>query len=139
LGNPATGSTRYDLCLYDPEEALVRGLTVDEAGEACGPNDKPCWKDKGGKGWAYKDPDADASGVRKITATSGPAGKGTLQVQAGNNTAKGQDEMPVGIAAMLEAASSATVQVRTSDGLCYGALLSTVKTADGVVFQGKAP
>ena len=137
FGNPATGSTRYDLCIYDPEEALTANLVVNEAGETCGA--KPCWKDKGGKGWAYKDPQADASGVRKITATSGPAGKGKLQVQAGNNAAKGQDEMPVGIAAMLEAASSATVQVQTSDGLCYGATLSTIKKAAGGVFQGKTP
>jgi cysteine-rich repeat protein len=139
FGNPATGSTRYDLCIYDPEEAFVRSLTVDEAGETCGPRSKPCWKAKGTNGWAYKDPEADANGVRSISATSGPAGKGKLQIQAGNNEAKGQDEMPVGIAAMLEAASSASVQVRTSDGLCFGALLSTIKTADGVVFQGKAP
>ena len=47
--------------------------------------------------------------------------------------------MPVGIAAMLEAASSVTVQVRVSDGQCFGALLSTIKKADGAVFQGKAP
>jgi cysteine-rich repeat protein len=139
FGNPATGSTRYDLCIYDPEEALAVGLAVNEAGETCGAKQKPCWKAKGTKGWAYKDPEADASGVRSISATSGAAGKGKLQVQAGNNEAKGQDEMPVGIAAMLQSASSATVQVRTSDGLCYGALLSTIKTADGVQFQGKAP
>jgi cysteine-rich repeat protein len=139
FGNPASGSTRYDLCIYDPEDAGVAGLAVDEAGESCGPKSKPCWKDKAGKGWVYADPDADASGVRKLVATSGPAGKGKLQVQAGNNAAKGQDELPVGIAAMLEAASSATVQMHTSDGLCYGALLSTIKKADGVVFQGKAP
>jgi cysteine-rich repeat protein len=91
FGDPVAGSTRYDVCLYGPEDSLVAGLAVDEAGEACGVRAKPCWKDKGGRGWLYKDPDADASGVRKLTAASGAAGKGKLQVQAGNNQRRGQD------------------------------------------------
>jgi cysteine-rich repeat protein len=139
FGDPATGSTRYDLCVYGPAAELAASLGVDRAGEACGPQAKPCWKDKGGKGWSYKDADASASGVRKLSAASGPAGKGKLQLQAGNSAAKGQNALPMGIATALQGASSATLQVLTSDAPCYEAALSTVQKADGVLFKAKAP
>jgi cysteine-rich repeat protein len=139
LGSPVSGSTRYDVCLYGPDDSLVADLVVDEAGETCGAKAKPCWKDKGGRGWLYKDPEADASGVRKLTAASGAAGKGKLQIQAGNNERRGQDELPTGIAAALQGAGAVAVQVRTSDALCFEASLSTVKKNDGVQFKAKAP
>jgi cysteine-rich repeat protein len=139
FGDPATGGTRYDLCVYDSAGALAASLAVDRAGDVCGPQAKPCWKNKGGKGWSYKDAGASASGVRKMSAASGPAGKGKLQLQAGNNAAKGQSALPTGLATALQGAGSATLQVLTSDAACYEAALSTVHTADGIQFKAKAP
>jgi cysteine-rich repeat protein len=139
FGDPVTGSTRYDLCVYGPTGALVASLGVDRAGDACGPQARPCWKDKRGKGWSYKDAGGSASGVRKLSASSGPAGKGKLQLQAGNNAAKGQSALPAGVVAALEGASSATLQLLASDGPCYEAALATVQKADGVQFKAKAP
>ena len=48
----------------------------------------------------------------KIAALSGPAGKGKLQIQAGNKSRNGQDSMPTGIAALQAGAPSATIQVQ---------------------------
>jgi hypothetical protein len=87
----------------------------------------------------FKDPDASAGGVRTLAVAGGPAGKGKLQVQAGNNAAKGQNALPTGVAASLQGASSATLQVLTSDARCFEAGLSTVQKADGVQFKAKAP
>ena len=139
LGDPVAGGTRYGLCVYDGADVLVAALAVDRAGAPCGPKAKPCWKAKGGTGWSYKDPDGAASGVRALAALSGAAGKGKLQVKASNNAAKGQDAMPTGAAAALQAAASATVQLLTSDAQCFGAELPTVQKADGLQFKAKAP
>ena len=77
--------------------------------------------------------------MRKLAASGGAAGKGKLQVQAGNNTAKGQTALPTGAAAMLQGASAAAAQLLVSDGLCYEADLTTVQKADGTEFKAKAP
>jgi hypothetical protein len=138
LGNPASGTTVYRLCVYNPVDVVAVALTVDRAGENCGPKAKPCWKDKGGKGWSYKDPLAEASGVRGLAATSGASGKGKLQVKAGNNTAKNQAALPTGLAMMLQATTSVTLQVSTSDAQCFQSPL-TATIADGEQFKAKAP
>jgi cysteine-rich repeat protein len=139
FGDPVAGATRYDVCVYDAKGALVASLGVARAGQTCGPADKPCWKDARGKGWSYKDPDAAASGVRKLAAVGGPAGKGKLQVQAGNNAAKGQTALPTGLAVALQGATAATLQVGASDAQCFRASLGTVVKADSVQFKAKAP
>lgn len=139
LGDPVSGATRYDLCLYDATQQLAGELSVDRAGQLCGPKQKPCWKAKGDKGYVYKDPEASASGVKKIAAISGPEGKGKLQVQAGNKVKKGQTGMPTGIAGALQGATGATLQVLATDGLCFEATLGNVRSADGVQFKAKKP
>jgi hypothetical protein len=139
FGSPLAGDTRYALCVYDAADVLVSALVVDRAGETCGPKAKPCFEDKRGKGWSYKDPAAAASGVRALGATSGPAGKGKLLVKAGNHAAKGQIALPTGVAAALQAASSATLQLLVSDGACFGATLRNVSVADGLQFKAKTP
>src|SRR4029450_9694786 len=112
----------------DATDALAAALAVDRAAATCGPKAKPCWKDKGGKGWSYKDPDASASGARTLSVAGGPAAKGKVRVQAGNNAGKGQNALPTGIAAALQGASSATLQVRTSDAQCFEAGLTTIQS-----------
>lgn len=139
LGNPLTGTTRYDLCLYDAGDQLVAELSVDRAGQSCGPKQKPCAKDKGGKGWLYKDPSAEADGTKKIVLKSGPAGKGKTLWLAANKSKKGQNQLPTGTAAALAGAQSAHLQLVTSDQACFEAELTTVKKADGVLFKAKRP
>lgn len=139
FGDPVGGATRYDVCLFDGAGRSLVRLTVDRAAQVCGSAGKPCWKAKGTKGFGYKDPDASASGVRKIASSSGPAGKGKLSVQAGNKAPRGQIAMPHGIAPRLTGETSVFVQVAASDALCFEATLGTVKKADGVQFKAKAP
>jgi len=137
FGDPVNGATRYDLCLYGSASALQAQFTIDLPGALCGSKQKPCWKAKGDKGFAYKDPDAAESGVRKVTAGSGDPGKGKLLLQAGNKEKKGQTAMPIGIAAALENATSAAVQVLVSDGRCFEGIVDDVKKADGTQFKAK--
>jgi len=83
--------------------------------------------------------DAASGGVKKLVAASGPIGKGKLRLSAGNKASKGQTSLPTGAAVALEGTAAATVQVFTTDALCYGASLGTVKKADGTQFKAKAP
>jgi hypothetical protein len=97
LGDPVAGGTVYDACLYDGADQLVGGLAVARAGDACGAEQKACWKPRGSTGWSYKDPAAASNGVRSMLAVSGAAGKGQWKLQAGNDVKKEQDTLPLGI------------------------------------------
>jgi cysteine-rich repeat protein len=131
FGDPVGGDTRVDLCLYDGSDAFVGELIVDRAGESCGPKQKPCWKAVKTQGFSYSDPAAASSGVKKIGLKGGVAGKGKLQVQAGNQGG----EFPTGLAAALQGETGAAVQLHTSDGACFEAALGDVKKADGTEFE----
>lgn len=137
FGDPAGGTTRYDVCLYDGKSQVVAELNVSRAGASCGA--KPCWKAKGTTGYGYKDPAAAADGVQKITAAGGAAGKGKLKVQAGNKAKRGQTALPTGLTATLAGATSARLQVRTSDAACFEAVLDNVVKSDATRFKAKAP
>lgn len=137
FGDPVAGDTRYDVCVYDGAE-LVGELSVDRGAELCGSRQRRCWTSRRGRGYAYKDADASADGVRKLSASAGDAGKGKLDVMAANNVRRGQTALPTGIAHALQGATSATVQVVASDGLCFEAIASEVKRADGMRFQARA-
>lgn len=133
FGDPVGGDTRVDLCIYDGSDAFVGELVVDRAGELCDPKQKPCWKAVKDQGFSYSDKAAEASGVKKISLKGGPAGKGKLQVDAGNQGGT----FPTGLAAALQGATGAAVQLHTSDGACFEAPLNDVKKADGVEFKAK--
>ncbi|MDX1384733.1 MAG: myxococcus cysteine-rich repeat containing protein [Thermoanaerobaculia bacterium] len=137
FGDPATGTSRYDLCIYDDVGVLVGELSVDRAGDLCGPKAKPCWKAKGDKGYAYKDPDAASAGVKKIAVKAGPVGKGKMSLQAGNKEKKGQLAMPLGIAAALQGQLAPQVQLYISDGACLEATLTTIKKSLPTDFKAK--
>jgi len=47
--------------------------------------------------------------------------------------------LPLGVAALLQNQTSATVQVITSDAACFEIGLSQVKKADGTVFKANGP
>jgi len=139
FGDPVAGDTQYDACIYDESDELVAGLTVARPGDVCGAKRKDCWKAKKDTGWIYKDPDASSDGVRSVAAASGSAGKGSLKLQAGNKGKKGQFSLPRGMSEALQGASSARLQVVTSDGECFEAVLGSVKKADGLQFKAKTP
>jgi hypothetical protein len=138
FGDPASASTSYAACLYGVEDALVATLAVGPGG-TCGPKAKPCWKAAATKGYGYKDSNAAQSGVRKLKVKAGDAGKGKLQLQAGNKASKGQSSLPTGITAALQGIPLALVQLQTSDAECFEATLDSVKKADPDEFKAKTP
>jgi hypothetical protein len=130
FGNPAMGTTRYDVCIYDDAARLAGILTVDRAGQSCGSSSKACWQPIGAKGYRYNDRRAVADGVRNIVAKGGQPRRGKVIVKARNDRRHGQQSMPLGIAAALQSTRSVTVQAVTSDGACFSATLTDVH-ADG--------
>jgi hypothetical protein len=138
FGTPASGSTRYDLCIYDQGNALVGELTVDRAGQTCGSHS--CWTPIAPLGYQYRDLDASADGVRSIIAKGGSAGRGSLKLKAGNNAPRGQTALPTGLSAALQTPNlGATVQVRTSDAACFAATLANVKRNQATQFVARHP
>ena len=123
--------------MFDDRGLSAVRLTVDRAQDLCGPRQQPCWKAKSTKGYTYKDPAAEASGVKKIAAVSGPQGKGKLPVVAANNARRDQTALPNRIAQRLTRDDLAFVQVSAEGAECYEAELTTVQKADGVQFKAK--
>jgi hypothetical protein len=136
LGDPAGGGTRFDLCLYDEAGARIGALAVDRAGESCGA--KPCWKALK-SGFQYTDSAAAASGVAKLVARSGAAGKGKLSLKGRNHSARGQASLPTGLAAALAGGAGATAQLVASDGACFELAATRVKRAEAARFDASAP
>ena len=64
FGDPVSGSTVYDVCIYDDTGALAGQLQVDRAGELCA--GKECFRSLGPKGYSYEDKDTSADGVQMI-------------------------------------------------------------------------
>ena len=139
FGDPVTGDTLYEVCVFDEDRESVVRLTADRAGDGCGPKQKPCWKAKSTKGYLYKDPSAESSGLKKITALSGPIQKGKLTLLGANNARKGQRSLPNRIALRLEGHTSAFVQVKAEGAQCYEAELDNVKKTDAVRFIATKP
>lgn len=134
FGNPTvTDGTALAFCVYDDADARVAALAVDRAGESCGT--KPCWKAlggvPGGRGFAYKDSTASATGVSSIKLSGGTAGKSSLSVSGANKATKGQTALPTGIVEALSDADSVTLQLHTSDAGCFSATLSDVSRREG--------
>ncbi len=136
MGSPVAGGsgTSVSLCIYDQAGSLAGELTVDRAGEDC--DGKPCWKSLGGdppsgKGFAFKDKAATSDGVQKILMKGGDAGKSKAILKA-----KGTS-IPTGIPAALQSSTTATIQLRTSDGVCLSHVLTEVGTATADRFKAK--
>jgi YVTN family beta-propeller protein len=136
FGAPVTGTTRYDVCIYDQNDALVGSVDVDRAGDTCG--SQPCWKTLGTLGFKYSDK-AVATGIKTLSVKGGVPGKGQVYVTGGNNAAKGQNGLPIAIAPALNGDTQARVQVVTDDAACFEAVFATVKANDGVQFRAVAP
>jgi len=139
FGDPVIGNTLYEVCVFDQDRRSAVRLTADRAGDGCGPRQKPCWKAKSTKGYVYKDPSAESSGLKKITAVSGPVQKGKLTLLGANNERKGQLALPNRIALRLEGNTSALVQLSAEGAQCDEAELDTVKKSDAVRFNATKP
>jgi hypothetical protein len=143
LGNPldplqgGTG-TAIALCIYDDAAALAGSVLVDRAGDLCG--GAPCWRPIGkapndpqgpGTGYRYKDGGLAADGVRKILYKGGSAGKSkAIVIGKGSN-------LPSGVAAALQTTTQATVQLRSSDGICLSVVLTDIAKQDPALFKAK--
>jgi len=138
FGNPVTGTSRYDVCVYDAANALVGEIRVVRARETCGTSAVPCWP-VSSTGYKYKDTLAASDGVQRIDVKGGDALRGHVTVTAANDAAKGQSALPLGMAAQLAGNAAASVQLVTSDGSCFATTLPRVKTADGTAFSAVKP
>jgi len=107
-------------------------LDVDRAGDRCGA--RPCWVATESR-FKYTDREGAADGVRKLALKHGR--NTDLLLRARNKSNKGQTAMPTGIAAEMSGATSATLQIVSSDAACFQATLGNVKKADGAQFKAK--
>jgi hypothetical protein len=137
VGQGGTG-TAYSLCVYDDANDLAGGVLVDRAGDIC--DGRPCWKPVGkapnhpqgpGKGYKYKDGSLASDGILKVLYKGGDAGKSKAIV-----IGKGAG-LPTGLPAALQFSSQATVQLRSSDGLCLSVGLSEIKQQEPTFFKAK--
>jgi cysteine-rich repeat protein len=135
FGDPAGETTSYDVCIFDDAGNLAASLLVDRAGEDC--DGKPCWSDKKGTGWLYKDKLADSDGVNLVKLLGGEAGKTQIFLKAANNAKKSQTSLPLPIANALVGSSSAILQVISSDAQCFEAEISDIKKQELDFFKGK--
>jgi hypothetical protein len=134
FGDPVGGQTAYTLCVYDNNDALKATYVVDRAGATCGTD--PCWKGLGKppgfKGFKYKDKARTSDGIQLVLLKAAEADKSKVVVKG-----KGAN-LPDGVAAALQGATGATIQLIGSDAPeCISATLSTVKDADGVKFKAQ--
>jgi hypothetical protein len=144
IGNPLSGDdggtgTMVSLCIYDGNGNLAGELVADGPTSTCAEG-APCWKSIGnapndpngpGKGYAYKDTNADTDGLQKLLYKSGEAGKPKAIVKA-----KGPS-LPLGIPAALQSSAQATIQLRSSDGECLSATVTDIKKQEAGFFKGK--
>src|SRR5262245_58861564 len=137
FGDPVTGTTRYDVCVYDKTLQLVGNLTVDRAAGLCGSPPRVCWRSVSNTGYRYVDRDAGADGVRSIVANGGSAGRGKVVVKARNDGRRGQTSLPLGMTAALQFTQSVTVQALTSDGDCFGGTLTRIRSAGPTTFRAE--
>jgi hypothetical protein len=137
VGEGGTG-TIFALCVYDDAGDLAGGVEVDRAGDTC--EGKPCWKSIGkapndpqgpGVGYKYKDTGLASDGVKKILYKGGDNGKSKAIV-----IGKGAG-LPTGIPAALLLSSQATLQLRSSNGICLSRELSDISKQEATSFKAK--
>ena len=114
---------------------MIQEFIVNRAGDLC--DGKDCWKEKGNKGYGYKDKEASAAGVSKIEYLSGNPGKGSAKTKGKNDAKKGLTSLPTGVAAALSGNMSPTIQMLTSDGFCVSATLNEIKEDDPFRFRAQ--
>ncbi len=116
FGSPLT-TTKTSLCVYDQNGLLVQVQVP--AGAMCA-GGRPCWKPIGPTsnptGFRYTDSAAANGGAQRLILGAGTDGRAKISVQA-----KGVN---LGMAAVLNVAPAVTVQLKNSDGQCWGAVFN---------------
>jgi hypothetical protein len=114
LGDPVTGTTDYELCLYEQFSGvplLVMSAAAPAGGTCAG--GKPCWKATS-KGFRYKDGNQVPDGVQRIVLKEGASGKARI-VWVG----KGPDLRIPGLP--LSQDPTVIVQLVNGNGVCWTA------------------
>lgn len=110
FGNPLAAHS-YELCLYDGS-GLIGSATVPAAASCGGP---PCWADKP-SGFTYRNATAFPEGISRLLLKAGDAGHARIIVKG-----KGVRLSMPNLSAL---ASPLTVQLKRTDGPCWGAQYS---------------
>ena len=127
FGDPTT-TTAYQLCLYDqPSGASQHELTVAApAGGTCA--GKPCWIAKP-TGFTYADKDLTPNGVSHLGLKADGAGGAKIRLK-GHGPNLGLPTLPL--------SPPVAVQLRASNGQCWGATYSTPKSNGATLFKAKS-
>ncbi|MCX8072789.1 MAG: right-handed parallel beta-helix repeat-containing protein [Candidatus Binatia bacterium] len=116
LGNPATGSTSYELCLYDAHTAsLLLAARAPAAGHCKG---KPCWKVLADGGYSYQDGERTPDGLELLLLRPGPDGKSRL-ISRGKGAFLNLPSLP------FPSNYSVVAQVHNSAGTCWEATFTS--------------
>ena len=133
-GDPVGGTTGYTLCVWGtaggvPTPPLVARMP---GGGTCA--GKRCWKATGTKGFAYADKDATPDGAAKLVLRAGAEGRAAITLKLrGENIA-----LPFALPYPQD--PSVTVQLKSSDGRCWGSVFQAPATRNGTAkFKDKAP
>lgn len=133
LGSPET-TTDYTLCVTDAGPALNQPLqsNIMPAGGTCKAG-RPCWKaignPPGTKGYKYVDALFDPAGMKVLRAKPGSNGRAKMIVKG-----KGVNLD----LALLPLAPTVNVQLKNSDGECWGASFATVRKNDTTQYKAKS-
>jgi hypothetical protein len=118
LGNPATGTTDYELCVYEEiggTPLLVMSALAPAGGVCAG--SKECWS-ASAKGYRYRDRNLSPDGLLKLVVKAGAFGQ-SRAIVIGRGPALRVPGMP------LSQDPNVVVQLLNSDGACWGASYGT--------------
>lgn len=142
FGNPlSSGGSAYSLCLYDDTDTLIADYVIPRAGDNC--RGKPCWKSVGKEppfpthqGYSFKDTNGTSDGLTKILL-KGPR-SAIIKVLGKNNSNKGLNNLPTGVAAAFAGTTKAVAQLNVTDtGTCFSIDLDVIKKSDSTIFQAQ--
>jgi cysteine-rich repeat protein len=127
LGDPYV-STAYALCGYGPGPSLLFELDAPP-GDVCA--GRACWSLLGRTGFTYRDRDRTPNGLDLLRVRSGDAGRVSM-IAKGKGSSLALPPLPMAL--------PATVQLRTSDGVCWETIFSSTGAVrnDDAQFKGRA-
>jgi cysteine-rich repeat protein len=111
FGNPATGLTGYELCVYDTTGGIpsVAWHASIPGGGFC--SGRPCWQAAAGS-YRFVDTAGATDGITKVILKAGIADNAKIQVK-GSGAALGLPALP------LAQDPAVTVQLKSTDGECW--------------------
>jgi cysteine-rich repeat protein len=111
FGNPASGLTGYDLCVYDTTggTSSVGWHASIPSGGLC--NGRPCWQGASGS-YRFVDTAGATDGITKVILKAGTADNAKIQVK-GSGAALGLPPLP------LAQDPAVTVQLKSTNGECW--------------------